>query len=402
MWLPASIGGTELPPLEFLSVIEELARQDGSVGWCVAIPAGYGRLAGAMPEDAARSVFGRGTGALVGSLNPTGKAVVVPGGYRVTGRWSYGSFIAHADWVLGNCITEDASGPRLDDDGSSEFRLCLFPSAAVEVFNIWHTGGLRATGGNDYAVADLFVPEDYSIPLHGFFPPPRQSGALFAMPMTSTFVSCIATVCLGIARATIESVNDIAATKATAGTRTVLRDKPPAQVEMARAEALLRAGRAYLFNELTTIWNDAQAGKLMTLGANANVRLAACHATQCAIQAVDLMYQLAGGASLFQGNRPESCFRDVHAGGQHIAVSPQAKLGRWGACCSACRRARRGSNRSSSTAHTFGELVPMSCVPVSGGGSGRRGQNENRRKVGHGRADAIAEFLTWHSQERRR
>ena len=326
MWLPASIGGAELPPLEFLSVIEELARQDGSVGWCAVIPAGYGRLAGAMPEDAARTVFGPGTGALVGSLNPTGKAAVVPGGYRVTGRWSYGSFIAHADWVLGNCITEDASGPRPADDGGPEFRLCLFPRAAVEVFDIWHTGGLRATGSNDYAVADMFVPEDYSIPLSGFFPLPQRPGALFAMPMTSTFVSCIATVCLGIARAAIESVSDIAATKATAGTRTVLRDKPPAQVEMARAEALLRSGRAYLFNELTAMWHDAQAGKPMTLRAKADVRLAACHATQCAIQAVDLMYQLAGGASLFQGNRLERCFRDVHAGGQHIAVSAQANL----------------------------------------------------------------------------
>jgi alkylation response protein AidB-like acyl-CoA dehydrogenase len=52
------------------------------------------------------------------------------------------------------------------------------------------------------------------------------------------------------------------------------------------------------------------------------VRLAACQATQCAIQAVDLMYACGGGTSLFESNRLERCFRDVHAAGQHVAVAP--------------------------------------------------------------------------------
>ena len=108
MWLPRALGGAELPPLPFLAVIEELSRQDGSLGWCTVIPAGYGRLSGALEEDVARTIFGTGMGVLVGTLNPTGKAVAVPGGYRVTGRWSYGSFIGYGDWVLGNCITTDA------------------------------------------------------------------------------------------------------------------------------------------------------------------------------------------------------------------------------------------------------------------------------------------------------
>lgn len=316
MWLPRAIGGAELPPLEFLAVIEELSRQDGSLGWCTVIPAGYARLAGALQEDVARTIFGTGMGVLVGTLNPTGKAVAAPGGYRVTGRWSYGSFIGYSDWVLGNCITGD--GP--------EFRLCLFPRADVEVFDIWHVGGLRATGSNDFQVTDLFVPEQHTIPLVDFQPLPRRPGPLYAVPMTSTFVSCIATVALGIARAAIEALIEIGAEKKTAGSSTVLRDKPMAQADLARAEALLGAGRAYLFGELGTMWEDAVAGRPISLRARAAVRLAACHATQSAIQVVDLMYQTAGGAALFQSGRLDRCLRDVHAAGQHIAVSMPANL----------------------------------------------------------------------------
>jgi alkylation response protein AidB-like acyl-CoA dehydrogenase len=144
--------------------------------------------------------------------------------------------------------------------------------------------------------------------------------------MTSTFVSCIATVALGVGRAAIDALTGIADSKTTAGSTTALRDKPLAQADAARAEALLRSGRAYLFDELGAMWADAEAGQLISLEQRAGVRLAAVHAAQCAIQAVDLMYQLGGGASLFQGGRLERCFRDVHAAGQHVAVSPLSNL----------------------------------------------------------------------------
>jgi alkylation response protein AidB-like acyl-CoA dehydrogenase len=323
MWVPRSLGGAELDPLSFLTVIEELSRLDGSMGWCAVIPAGYARLSGSLDEDVAREIFlGSSRGILVGSLNPTGKAVVAPGGYRVSGRWSYGSFIAHGDWVLGNCIVEDASGPRRAGDGGPEFRLCLFPKQVVEVFDIWHVGGLRATGSNDYQVTELFVPETHTIPMPGFLPPPRRPGPLYAMPMTSTFVSCVAVVALGIARAAIEALTEIAATKATAGSSTPLRDKPFAQVELAKAEALLRSGRAYLFDELGAMWTNALAGRDISVQERAHVRLAAVHAARSAIQSVDIVYQLGGGASLFQGGRLDRCFRDINAAGQHMALSP--------------------------------------------------------------------------------
>jgi alkylation response protein AidB-like acyl-CoA dehydrogenase len=327
MWVPQDLGGAELDPLSFLTVIEELARQDGSVGWCAVIPAGYARLAGALAEDVAREIFqGTGRGLLVGTLNPTGKAVAAPGGYQVTGRWNYGSFIGYGEWILGNCITQDASGPRRDNDGNPELRLCLFPRDAATVFDIWHVGGLRATGSNDFEVTDLFVPEAYTIRLQEFQPPPLRPGPLYAVPMTSTFVSCIATVALGIGRAAIEALIEIASSKTSAGSATVLRDKALAQADVARAEALLRSGRAFLFDELGAMWNNTVAGRSISVQERAQVRLAAVHAAQCAIQATDLMYQLGGGASLFQGGRLERCFRDVHAAGQHVAVSPLSNL----------------------------------------------------------------------------
>jgi len=315
MWLPRSMGGAELAPLPFMEVIEELSRQDGSVGWCAVIPAGSARLAGALDEGAARAVFGTGRGVLVGTLNPAGKATSVRGGYRVTGRWGYGSFIDHADWVLGGSVTNDG-----------ETRLCLFPRQNVEVFDVWHVGGLRATGSNDFQVTDLFVPECYTIPLVDFQPPPRVAGPLYAVPMISIFASCIAVVALGIARAAIEVLVATGASKRIAGLPDVLRDIPLARADLAQAEALLGSARAYLFGEVGRMWEDTVAGRTIAVRDRAAVRLAASHATQCAIEAVDLVYRLAGGAALHYGSRIERCFRDVHVVGQHAMLSRHANL----------------------------------------------------------------------------
>lgn len=315
LWLPRALGGTELAPVPFLQVFEELARQDGSVGWCALIPAGSARLAGAMEEDAARTIFGAGRGIVVGTLNPSGRATSVPGGYRVSGRWGYGSFIDHADWLLGNCVTDDGG-----------LRLCFFPRSAAEVIDVWHVTGLRATGSNDYQVAELFVPERHSVPLTDFQPPARAPGPLYRIFMTSVFASSIAAVALGIARAAIEELLAIGAGKRIAGTAVALRDKAMAQADLARAEALLGSGRAYLFTELERLWDATVAGRADMLHERATVKLAACHATDCAIQAVDLAYRLAGGAALRQGCRLDRCFRDIHTAGQHVVVSSPANL----------------------------------------------------------------------------
>ena len=326
LWLPRALGGVELDPLGFLAVTEELSRQDAAVGWCEAIPAGAARLAGAMPEAAAREIFDGGRCILAGALNPSGRAVASPGGYRVTGRWTYASGIAHADWVFANCVVEDASGPRSMPEGGPELRFCLMPRDQVEILDVWHVGGMRATGSNDFQVSECFVPEKYTIPLLGGLLPAIVPGPLFAMPPPSVFPAGLTAVALGCARGALEALVEIAATKKSPGSPMVLRDKAAAQIDIARAEGLVRAGRALLHSEIESMWRNVQAGHQVTVRDRALARLAAVQATRLAIQAVDIAYELGGGAALQEGGRLERCFRDVHAIGQHAALSAQVNL----------------------------------------------------------------------------
>ena len=320
LWLARAFGGPELTVTEYARVIEALSRADGSVGWCAMIAAAYSRFSGYLAQDVVREIFRDGHTIVAGHIAPIGKAIAAPGGFRLTGRWSYGSFIDHSQWVVNGAIVHDADGPRRDASGRPDFRYLICPRSAVEIIDTWHVSGLRGTGSHDYRIDDLFVPENFALPV--LDQKPVQTGTLYAAPIITVFAVCIACVPLGIARAAIDAFVALAERKAPAGSTVLLRDKASAQIDLARAEALLRAGRAFLFAAVEEMWNEVAAGRAPSLRQRALVRVATAQAASMSAQAVDLLYNASGASALFETNPLERCFRDVHATTQHIGTSP--------------------------------------------------------------------------------
>ena len=158
LYMPAALGGLEVDPITFTRAVEEVAQVDGSAGWLVAVAATYSALPAYLSEDVARQLTDDPTATIAGTINPSGRAVVVPGGYRVSGRWAFGSGILHSRWVIGNCVVIDGDGPRLTPSGAPELRIVIAPVSACHVLDTWHTAGLRGTGSHDYTFDDVLYP----------------------------------------------------------------------------------------------------------------------------------------------------------------------------------------------------------------------------------------------------
>jgi indole-3-acetate monooxygenase len=99
---PAALGGAEADPITQIEIIEAVSYVSPSAGWYLFIGAATAGLSGAfLPDAGVAEMFGGGRFPLVaggGGLRP-GKLVPVEGGYRLTGRWSWGSGIRHAEWL---------------------------------------------------------------------------------------------------------------------------------------------------------------------------------------------------------------------------------------------------------------------------------------------------------------
>jgi alkylation response protein AidB-like acyl-CoA dehydrogenase len=309
LWLPRALGGPELHPIEYVRVIEALATADGSVAWCANVAGVQSLAAGRLGEDAAREIFGCHS-IVVGSFSPSGTAVVEKGGFRVSGRWTFGSGINHSSWVVGNCVVNDSLTATLDTAAVvPETRFLFFPANAVEIIDTWNVSGLRGTGSHDFRVHDLFVPETHCT--SAFHATAVQPGTLFQIPPHSLFAVGLAAVTMGIARAAIDAVSDLVH----------LPSRPSVHTALARAEALARAARAAVFEAIREQWAEVDAGDPPSMNARASIRLSCTYCAEACAKAVDLVYAAAGSSAVFESGRIARCFRDVHAARQHIGLS---------------------------------------------------------------------------------
>ena len=316
LWLARDFGGPELSLVDFVRVVEALARYDGSVAWCVSVAATYSLFSGFLPEAVARRIFVDDRAAVAGSLVPLGRAEVAEGGYRVTGRWSYGSGILHSDWVLGGCVVHDGGGPRRGPGGVFETTIAFFPAREAEVIDTWDVGGLRGTGSHDYQVADLFVPATHVSTART----PLCAGPLYALPLFTAAPPTVAAIPLGIARAALDAVLELSTAKTPLIGALLLREKPVVQAAIGRAEAALCAARAFLFEACDDAWSAVVGGAELTLEQRAKVRLSCAQVTDVAKSVVRTTYDIGGGTSVYESSPLQRCFRDAHTAAQHVQV----------------------------------------------------------------------------------
>jgi len=323
LWVPRAYGGSEVDIATMVGVTEEISRQDGAAGWNVMIGANTAILWGFMNERVARGIFAADPNSVISGtiLASAGRATLVPGGYRISGRWPLASGCHHANWMVTACFIYGEDGkPRLGADGAPEPNAFFVPIEECEILDTWYTAGLRGTGSNHFQCENIFVPEECHFASVGT--PPAQSGPLYGMQIPNVWGPNVSAVALGIARDAIESFIRLAAEKKPSRMPSLLAQQDVVQMKVGQAEGLLRSGRAFLMETVGEMWALMSVGKPVPPSMAALNRLACATAVLNSIQAVDLMFMAAGASSIYTTSRLERCFRDVHMVSQHGVVGP--------------------------------------------------------------------------------
>ena len=108
--VPEAEGGLGGTGVELFEAAEEIARADGSAGWCMAISnAISGFVCKGAAAKAREEVFGNGPVACWATLLPKATSVEVKGGFRVSGNFAWGSSSSLSRWVL---VPARTRGPR--------------------------------------------------------------------------------------------------------------------------------------------------------------------------------------------------------------------------------------------------------------------------------------------------
>ena len=234
------------------------------------------------------------------------------GGSHITGRAPFVSNCQDANWIATTAVVMDGGQPRTDEAGQPNVVMVYFPAARCQVVDTWHVLGMRGTGSHDVEVTDVFVPTIRYFPfVPEFTPGSHYRGPLYRFPTVGTVATNLSPLVLAVARQAIDEVVTLAQGKMPVVSSTSLRERASAQAAVARAEAILRAGRLLLYDTLNEVWRATLAGQTISLGQRADLQLAMTHAVSSAVKAVELKYRIASTSGIYTRSPLERYFRDV-------------------------------------------------------------------------------------------
>ena len=316
---PRALGGAELTPMEFAEIMGEIASHDASTAWCVGQGNGCGMAAAFLEPAVAREIFGPDNGILAwGPPSNSAEVRKVPGGYRITGSWSFASGSHNATWLGAHIVEQGAGGkPLRRADGGTILRSLLFPKSAAKMTDIWRVLGLKGTGSDMYSVTDLFVPDDHTV-LHDPACHAHHPRHLYRFSFSSLYASGFAGLALGVARAFYDSFVALAADKTPRGAKGTLRHDQVVQSQVAQASARLRSARAFLLTSLQEIWDSVGESGEVSLDRTATIRLASTWAIKQAREVVNELYHAAGATAIFDEQPFERRFRDINTIAQQM------------------------------------------------------------------------------------
>jgi alkylation response protein AidB-like acyl-CoA dehydrogenase len=339
MLVPREFGGAQVDPMTALRAIEEVARADGSTGWCLMVAAVVGLGAGSLRRDVAGEIWGHRRAFVAGSITGSGTAVVVNGGFRVRGRWSFASGCRHATYLMALANVIDGDEPRLGPNGLPETRLAFFPADDRLIVDNWQVAGLRGTGSHDLVLDDLFVPEAYTLPRsYGVTPwhrdalytygaavipsaAPEQSGT---SPWAGLSATGMGAALPGMARGAIDAFVELADGKTPFRRGALLKNDPVVQDRLGRAEARLQAARSLMYDTTAELWQT-----ILETGAGAptdqmRLRLAGAHIAETSVEVIQTVWKMGGTTGIWSGSALDRRLRDAQVGAQNVGVSPTA------------------------------------------------------------------------------
>jgi indole-3-acetate monooxygenase len=312
---PAELGGAEADPVTEIEVIEAATYIDPTAGWCLLIGNGtLAVIAAFLPQEALAELFaGDRPPRTAGALMP-GKAIPVDGGYRVTGRWSWGSGIRHAEWIGVQTLVQSNGG------GAPHPRMVVFPAAQAEIADNWHVAGLKGTGSCDFAVSDLFVPAAFTFDSMTW--EPQRGGPHYRLGMPGLIINEHAGFALGVGRRALDEILALAQSKRRGYAKQVaLTDRGVFQRAVGEGELRLRAARALVMEVFERAWQTVCAGQTPTPRLQAEMRSVATFVTDVALDVTTTAFRYGGGSAVWLTSMLQRCLRDLAVAASHLMVN---------------------------------------------------------------------------------
>jgi 3-hydroxy-9,10-secoandrosta-1,3,5(10)-triene-9,17-dione monooxygenase len=317
---PKRHGGFELDPGVFYEGVMKVAAVCGSTGWVFAVLGAHNWHLALFSPQAQEDVWGEDDSRqLSTSLAPTGKVERAPGGFRISGRWSFSSGCDFCHWVVLGGVA-----PPTEEGAPPDLRTFLLPRSDYEIDDTWHVMGLSATASKDIVVQSAFVPDyrthSYLDAFHLRNPGIAVNDApLYRLPFGLVFAYTLAAAAIGASIGALASFREQQQQRINVHDQSRAADDPFVHWRLAEPAAEIDTARDRLLANFAEMMRLARAGNEVPLRFRARCRWDAGKATDWAARALDRLMMASGGSGIFLNNPIQRAWRDVHAMQAHAA-----------------------------------------------------------------------------------
>lgn len=314
---PKAVGGFGMDVETYAEVVRRLARGCASTAWTAGHLIEHVWMLARWPRQAQEEVFADGPAPLAAATGaPAGVADKVPGGYAITGRWSFASGVMHSGWAL---LAAQHGGVRLQ---------CLVPLADVEVLDVWETAGLRGTGSNDIRAENLFVPQHRTLDWDLLSAEANPGSEIHQDPLIHTpmgpLLNMVApAAALGSAEYAVELFRELMMVRKVKHTVEARQaDAPLAQVRYAQAYGLVATARLHWQEAIRVVAaSHGRRPATMTDRERGEYRLSLALSGEASAEAVRLVMAGSGGSVHRLSHPLQRIQRDVNVLMNHAALT---------------------------------------------------------------------------------
>jgi alkylation response protein AidB-like acyl-CoA dehydrogenase len=314
---PKKFGGLELSPSAHIWTCAELSHACPAASWVLMVCVAHDYIVGRFPEECQMEVYRESADNLIaGALAPQGTIERVAGGWRLNGRWQFGSGCDHSPWFI---MGARAINPPAD--GYLAYHV-MVPRTDMEFDDTWHTLGLRGTGSKDLLSRDVFVPEHRSVPTFPTFMglSPHAKSPIYRLPVYSGLSSMLSGTVLGIAERGLEAfVQHTSGRKNSYGV--VKAENTGMQRRIAESTAEIAEARRLLENiclrfDVSMVEDQAPMSPLD----RAQFRWDAAYIVELSRRAIERVFAASGAHGIYEGNAVLRAYRDLNTACHHAVI----------------------------------------------------------------------------------
>ena len=319
--MPSDVGGHQADEDIVAEVLAQISRGCPSTGWMCTIMLISNVIPALLADEAADEIYATTDLRITTTIAPTGQAVPVDGGYRVSGQWTWNTAGVHSNWFAPGCIVpgEEDSGPRL----------VLMPTTEVKHQDNWRAAGMAGTATNIATVGDVFVPAARTILVkdlaEGRYPTRRYSYLpYFNRPFVLYINAGSAPALLGIARGAMDCFMQTLPTRG-AITYTAwpkAAEAPLVHHQLAKAQYHLEAAEMFT-SRLSALYRGVLE-RPPTILERAQARAYIGHIASLSRACTNQLFEASSASHTLLTADIQRYFRDINVLHQHAAIQPNS------------------------------------------------------------------------------